>query len=573
MSETVGRLTSFLDSTSYVTYNGQSLVIPPKGNITNVVLSLLGPLPSGVYFQAYGTTSVVPSSRVAGSNGHIQFNSSGILGAEDALYWNSVTDHLRIGGEQGDPASESLHLYGAMIVGQAENEVDGTFEYRSSVFRFRQNGAWVTLGSGGGIGGADPNGTETILGDWTFSTHPLGLDHTQIANSGTYTHTQIDTHLSDSTTHFTKASITIGDLSNVSSSTPEDGNALVWSASSSSWIPSETVGYWTRTSTTVHYTGRVKIGGAGIATRGLEIHGESTNAASSVFNCYSDTTAYANLYLQRSRGSYSELDPIVGGDSIGGVYYNAYHGSTYRTAAAVRAKVGVLGSYPGGTLQLQTSSSSSDVLTTAISVFNNQHVRIGSTDSIPTEFLQVDGAVTVGAATGTVAGTVQWASSHLSVYSGSAWIKLDSWGTSGNDIFFDNSSGGIILGAPTATGSWRVIINSTNLVFQRYESGAWVTKGTARQTYATSSIDDTDSPYAISSSEHAVICDTSSGGIVVTLPTVSEVEDQKFIVKKSTTDLNTITISGAVDGLSSILIANPRESVTILSDGTYYYRV
>ncbi len=48
-----------------------------------------------------------------------------------------------------------------------------------------------------------PNLTEaeTVSGLWTFSTHPLGLDHTKIANRGAYPHLVLDAHLDDSLLH------------------------------------------------------------------------------------------------------------------------------------------------------------------------------------------------------------------------------------------------------------------------------------------------------------------------------------------------------------------------------------
>ena len=47
----------------------------------------------------------------------------------------------------------------------------------------------------------DVNETATVTGVWTFTAHPLGLDHTKIANIGTKTHPQIDTHLGDDSLH------------------------------------------------------------------------------------------------------------------------------------------------------------------------------------------------------------------------------------------------------------------------------------------------------------------------------------------------------------------------------------
>jgi len=57
-----------------------------------------------------------------------------------------------------------------------------------------------------------------VTGLWTFTTHPLGLDHLQIANIGTKTHDEIDTHLAltnlDAHGGIATGAITIADLSN-----------------------------------------------------------------------------------------------------------------------------------------------------------------------------------------------------------------------------------------------------------------------------------------------------------------------------------------------------------------------
>ncbi len=48
---------------------------------------------------------------------------------------------------------------------------------------------------------------ETITGEWSFGMHPLGLDHGQIANKGTNTHTTIDSHIANGAMHFLEGSI------------------------------------------------------------------------------------------------------------------------------------------------------------------------------------------------------------------------------------------------------------------------------------------------------------------------------------------------------------------------------
>lgn len=46
---------------------------------------------------------------------------------------------------------------------------------------------------------ANKNTADIINGIWTFTLHPLGLDHTQLANIGVNTHPQIDNHIADTT--------------------------------------------------------------------------------------------------------------------------------------------------------------------------------------------------------------------------------------------------------------------------------------------------------------------------------------------------------------------------------------
>jgi hypothetical protein len=57
----------------------------------------------------------------------------------------------------------------------------------------------------------------TITGEWTFDTHPLGLDHTKIANIGTKTHVQIDSHIADTTNphSVTKTQVGLGNVQNI----------------------------------------------------------------------------------------------------------------------------------------------------------------------------------------------------------------------------------------------------------------------------------------------------------------------------------------------------------------------
>ncbi len=63
------------------------------------------------------------------------------------------------------------------------------------------------------------SGDVTVTGKWTFSTHPLGLDHTKIANIGVNTHAGIDTHIATPLIHFLEASIDHTHISNIGTNT------------------------------------------------------------------------------------------------------------------------------------------------------------------------------------------------------------------------------------------------------------------------------------------------------------------------------------------------------------------
>jgi len=158
-------------------------------------------------------------------------------------------------------------------------EYKGGFDASSGSFPLTQNqGDWFNVTSAGTIDAqvfiigdvlislVDAPSTTTFAGNWTIVPNVSVTDHTQLTNIGTNTHVQIDTHISDGTTHFTEASIdhtnilnvgtnthvqidthiadatihftTLDGLIDVNAPTPADGDALVWNNTSSMWEPS-----------------------------------------------------------------------------------------------------------------------------------------------------------------------------------------------------------------------------------------------------------------------------------------------------------------------------------------------
>ena len=79
--------------------------------------------------------------------------------------------------------------------------------------------------------------------------------------------------------------------------------------------------------------------------------------------------------------------------------------------------------------------------------------------------------------------------------------------------------------------------------------------------------------YTASKSDHCLLVSTASGGVTITLPAASAAPYKVFIIKKTTTDSNTVTIStggGTIDGSASVAFTTSRGMRTVVSDGSNY---
>lgn len=80
------------------------------------------------------------------------------------------------------------------------------------------------------------------------------------------------------------------------------------------------------------------------------------------------------------------------------------------------------------------------------------------------------------------------------------------------------------------------------------------------------------SSYSVPNKNYIVICDATSGAIVVTMPLASTARFRKITVTKTDTSVNTVTIlaSGAdlIAGSSSQILLYDRECLELVSDGT-----
>lgn len=78
--------------------------------------------------------------------------------------------------------------------------------------------------------------------------------------------------------------------------------------------------------------------------------------------------------------------------------------------------------------------------------------------------------------------------------------------------------------------------------------------------------------YTIDRTNRTILADATSGNFTVTLPTAANARGQQYIIKRISTNANNVTIattsSQTIDASTTYVITNPRETVTVVSDGT-----
>lgn len=86
------------------------------------------------------------------------------------------------------------------------------------------------------------------------------------------------------------------------------------------------------------------------------------------------------------------------------------------------------------------------------------------------------------------------------------------------------------------------------------------------------SINDTNSPYTLTRTQSALLCDTTNGAITVNLPAASDLVQMRFVIRKIAgppTNVITITPNGAdtINGSSTLTINFTGSAASIFSDG------
>jgi hypothetical protein len=89
--------------------------------------------------------------------------------------------------------------------------------------------------------------------------------------------------------------------------------------------------------------------------------------------------------------------------------------------------------------------------------------------------------------------------------------------------------------------------------------------------FTRSSVVEKSSNYTIGNNEEMVACDASGGAFTVTMPSVTGKEGYEYIIKKTDSSSNYVTISGTIDGDSSFDLEAQDESVVLKCNGTDWW--
>ncbi len=75
--------------------------------------------------------------------------------------------------------------------------------------------------------------------------------------------------------------------------------------------------------------------------------------------------------------------------------------------------------------------------------------------------------------------------------------------------------------------------------------------------------------------EPVILVDTSGGGVTITLPPAAGVPGRTYVIKKTTTDGNTLTIDGdgaeTIDGAATVAFTTSRGCRIVYCDGTAWH--
>lgn len=147
--------------------------------------------------------------------------------------------------------------------------------------------------------------------------------------------------------------------------------------------------------------------------------------------------------------------------------------------------------------------------------------------------------------------------------------------TTGKPIFASTSAAGSYqTSAPTAATQWIIqlgeAISSTQIVVNASGSATATYISTSQQSPNT--VTSVSGTYTITSTDYFLKCDSTSAGFTITLPTAVGCTGQIYVIKKISSDTNTITLgttsSQTIDGVTTRKLWSQYEQFTVISDGS-----
>lgn len=146
---------------------------------------------------------------------------------------------------------------------------------------------------------------------------------------------------------------------------------------------------------------------------------------------------------------------------------------------------------------------------------------------------------------------------------------LDVESTVAKNVFFGGVESGVVnVGIGTTTPQGSLVVMNGNVGI-----GTWVPNSTLNVNGSVSvTVVSKLNNYTATANDHVILVSASSGAVTITLPAAASVTGREYIIKKTDSSSNLVTISDSTasfDGQpNSVAISIQYQSYTIVSDGT-----